>query len=267
MNSFDEILYRLVRDNRRVILPGIGAFITGASGEGTVFSPLLTHSDGFLEDEMQKEGIVSPRTFLEEFAENVTSVIEKKGQHYRIEGLGYFFNDGTIGFVFEKDDSCENSGDACTPAQRKRMWRIIGFTCLCLSVVGLQAFVIFKISGSESCFGMFSSKTGKTDRQFIIIDRSGDGSGTDDNDANSLQPSPHIKSYHVIAAFFEEKAAAENFVMQCRKMGYGKAEILFFTGILYPVSIGRFASPDEALVQKREYDSRFGENTLIFRTK
>ncbi|MDR0386073.1 MAG: hypothetical protein LBH60_08350, partial [Prevotellaceae bacterium] len=66
---------------------------------------------------------------------------------------------------------------------------------------------------------------------------------------------------------FEEKANAENFVIQCRKTGYDDAEILFFTCLMYPVSIGRFASPDKALKQKHEYDSIFGENSMIFKTE
>jgi hypothetical protein len=271
MNDFDEILYRLIRDNRRVIIPGVGAFINAPAGDSAIFSSLLKHNDGFLEDEMRKKGVADPAKFIAEFAENVTSLIEIKGQHYHIEGLGYFFKDDGVGFVFEKNNVCENLGDVRSSEKKdgkNRIWRILGLTGLCLSTSALLFFVIFRICGQDGLIGKVSSGTEKSGKQFVIIDKSGDDDhGAAENETNNLQPSPQIKNYHVVVACFEEKFNAENFVLQCRKIGYDKAEILFFTDFMYPVSIGRFAMPDEALKQKREYDGKFGENSLIFKTK
>ncbi|MDR2287179.1 MAG: hypothetical protein LBE04_06860 [Prevotellaceae bacterium] len=259
MGNFDEILCRLIRNNRRVIIPDIGAFITNSPDENTVFSPLLKHNDGFLENEMQKKGIANPANFLREFAENVISVIES-GQHYRIAGLGYFFKDGSIRFVFETTDEFdvyEHSDDIYISDKKRNknrarlVWSLI-FLCLFAAVI----VVVVRIHASNDLLNIFGSRTKKPDKQFVITDEAG-------NENNNRHLSPQMKYYHVIVACFEERDKAENFVLQCRKMGYDKAEILSFIGVFYPVSIGKFASPDEAINKKQEYDKIFGENSLI----
>ncbi|MDR1593595.1 MAG: hypothetical protein LBS43_03785 [Prevotellaceae bacterium] len=263
MGNFDEILCRLIRNNRRVIIPDVGAFITNSSDESTVFSPLLKHNDGFLKDEMQKEGIANPANFLREFAENVISVIEN-GQHYRIAGLGYFFKDGSIKFVFETTDDAdvyEHSDDIYLPEKKKNKNRarlVWGSILLCLPVV--VGVVAIKIYGSKDLLKMFNSQT---DKQFVIIDKSDNDFRAPENESGNLQASFQIKCYHVVAACFEEKSNAGNFVLQCRKIGCDKAEILSFTDAFYPVSIGKFTSLGEAMNKKQEYDKRFGENSLI----
>jgi hypothetical protein len=270
MGNFDEILCRLIRDNRRVIIPDIGAFITNSPNESTVFSPLLKHNDGFLEDEMQKKGIANPAIFLREFAENVISVIEN-GQHYRIAGLGYFFKDGSIRFVFETTDDAdvyEHSDDIYTPGKKRNknhirlVWSLI-FVCLFAAVIVAAV----KIHSSNDLLNMFGYNTKKPDKQFVIIDKAGNGNETVGDENDNRQLSSQTKYYHVIVACFEEKDNAENFVHQCRKMGYDNAEILSFIGVFYPVSIGKFASHHEAINKKQEYDKQFGENSLIMKTK
>jgi hypothetical protein len=270
MGNFDEILCRLVRNNRRVIIPDIGAFITNSSDEGMVFSPLLKHNDGFLEDEIRKEDIANPANFLRELAENVITVIEN-GRHYRIAGLGYFFKDGGIRFVFETNDDTDvykHSDDVYLPEtkeNKKRITLVWSSICLCLCIV--VGIIAVKIYGSNDLVEIFGSKTQKTGKQFAIIDKSGNDCDTVQNEPYRLQSYLQAKYYHVVTACFEEKDNAEKFVLQCRKTGYDKAEILPFTDVLYPVSIGKFTSFDEAMNKKQEYDSRFGENSLILYTK
>jgi hypothetical protein len=270
MGNFDEILCRLIRENRRVIIPDIGAFITNSSDENTVFSPLLKHNDGFLENEMQKEGIANPANFLREFAEHVISVIEN-GRHYRIAGLGYFFKDGSIRFVFKITDDADvydHSDDIYLPEKKENKNRarlVWGFIFLCLFVVIIV--VIIKIHASNDLLTMFGSHTKKSDKQFVVIDKSCNDDETAEDKAGNLQSSQQTKYYHVVVACFEEKDKAGDFVLQCRKMGYDKAEILLFTDVFYPVSIGKFTSPDDAMNKKQEYDKQFGENSLIMKTK
>jgi hypothetical protein len=268
MNNFDEILCRLIRNNRRVIIPYIGAFITNPSDESIVFSPLLKHNDGFLEDEMQKEGIANPANFLREFTENVISVIEN-GQHYRITGLGYFFKDGSIRFVFETINETavhEHSDDIYSPEKKrnknhiKLVWSLASLFLFAVIVV-----VAVKICASNDLLKMFVYYTKKYDNQFVIIDKTGNSDAVAENKTGNMQPSSQMQYYHVVVACFEEKNKAVDFVFQCRKTGYNKAEILSFIDVFYPVSIGKFSSFDEAMSEKHKYDEQFGENSLIMK--
>jgi hypothetical protein len=267
MSNFDELFCNLIRTNRRVIIPDIGAFITDSSDENTVFSPLLKHNDGFLEDEIQKKGIANPAVFLRELAENIISVVER-GQHYHIAGLGYFFKDGSIRFAFEeteKDVVSEHFDDVVFPENndRRSKSRIIASAiCLILIVLVALIFFIFRIHSSNDRHDMFVSQQAKPDGQFTIVEKSDTCAG-----ANDLQTFPQARSYHVVVACFEDEDNAAKFVVQCKKNGYAQAEILSMTDVFYPVSIGASASPDEALNKKQEYDQRFGENAMILKTK
>ncbi|MDR2027579.1 MAG: SPOR domain-containing protein [Prevotellaceae bacterium] len=263
MNDFDELLYRLIQNNRRVIIPDIGAFITNVPDENTVFSPLLKYNDGFLEDELQKEGIANPAGFLRELAENIISVVER-GRHYHIAGLGYFCKDESIRFVFEETDKdADSESDAGLPGEKEKKGKlrlVSALICLCLTLIVFLSFVVFDIYGSKKLPDMFTSQKEKPAGQFVIVDKSGDCDAAD-----SLDPFPQATGYHLVVACFEEKDNAEKFVLQCRKIGYDKAELLSVTNVLYTVSIGAFASRDEATEKKQEYDSRFGDNTMILK--
>jgi hypothetical protein len=267
MNNFDELLYRLIRNNRRVIIPDIGAFITNVPEENTVFSPLLKYNDGFLEDELQKEGIANPAVFLRELAENIISVVER-GQHFHIAGLGYFVKYEGISFEFERidnDNDSEYSGDAelLEAKKKKNKLRIsLALICLCLIILTVVIFIFFNIFDSKKTSNMFTSRKTPPDNQFVIIDRS------DDCDMeNYLQSFPQAASYHLVVACFEEKDNAEEFVLHCKKIGYDNAEILCLTTVLYTVTVGAFSSQDEAMTEKQKYDDRFGENSLIVKSK
>ncbi|MDR1339409.1 MAG: SPOR domain-containing protein [Prevotellaceae bacterium] len=267
MDSFDNILYKIIRRNRRVIIPDIGAFITNSDGDA-VFSPLLKQNDGFLEEEMKREGIAEPAVFLKDFVDNLVSVIDK-GQHYSIAGLGYFFREGSIHFAFEKNEDeagkkrSGNTEFVYLPKKRKkcRSGIVSGAICLCLIAFGCLFFLIFDICSSEA---PLVSRTKKPANQFAIVDESGDSAAINRETAGLLS---RIKNYYVVVACFEEKINAENFVQQCRKTGYGRAEILSMTGILYPVSIGGFSTQNEAMETKLKYDSIYNENSLIYKTK
>jgi hypothetical protein len=268
MSKFDELFCRLIRENRRIIIPDIGAFITNSSDENTVFSPLLKHNDGFLEEKLQKEGIVSPAVFLGELAENIICVVERR-QRYHIAGLGYFYKDGNIRFVFEETEkdtvAGEQSDDVCCPENNgnKNKLRIIwGLICLCVIILVYLLVFVFNIRRSRDRSDMFTFQTEKPVNQFVIVDKS------DMLDSiNNLQHLPVAKSYHVVAACFDEKDEAEKFVLQCKKIGYNKAEVLSMTDLFYPVSIGAYASQDEALNKKQECDSRLRGNSIILINK
>jgi hypothetical protein len=237
-----------------------------------VFSPLLKHNDGSLEEEMTKEGIANPAAFLKEFVENINSVINS-GQHYHISGLGYFVKKGDIRFVFEHNENAvtkKHSGDTeivyLSKREKRQSGIVSGAICLCLIAFGCLFFAVLNIYKSKDRLEPLTSGTNKPANQLIIIDKSDSIAETDGN-TNTIWLSSGMKSYHVVVACFEEKINAENFVLQCRLMGYDKAEILSMTGILHPVSIGSFASQNEALETKLKYDSLFGENSLIYKIK
>jgi hypothetical protein len=257
MSNLDELFCRLIRNNRRIIIPDIGAFITNSPDENTVFSPLLKHNDGLLEEELQKEGVADTAVFLKELAENIISVVER-GQRYHIAGLGYFLKDGSIRFVFEeteKDVAGEHSDDAefsKNKGNKSKLWIILGLICLCVIV-----FLLYRYSLRDES-DMFGFQTEKPANQFVIVDKSDTCNGI-----NDPQSFPQAKSYHVVIACFGEKDNAEKFVLQCKQNGYDKAEILFLTNVFYPVSIGAFSSQNEALNIKQEYETRFGEKSVI----
>jgi hypothetical protein len=266
MKNFDELLYKLIRGNRRVIIPDIGAFITGSEDNNTVFSPLLKHNDGFLEDRLRREGIADPAMFIRELAENIISVVER-GQHFRIAGLGYFFKDGSIRFVFDtgaKNNVGERSVDNRSPKKtrtKNKVWLVAGLILLGLTVTtGLLLIVSGRVSKKPA--DMFTMKIEKHNNQLTIIDKS-DESG----EIGDVQTLPMARNHHVIVACFEERDGAEQFVMQCRTNGYEKTEILCITDMLYLVSVGVFTSSNDAMNAKREYDRRFNENSIILKTK
>ncbi|MDR2383107.1 MAG: SPOR domain-containing protein [Prevotellaceae bacterium] len=265
MSNFDELFCTLIRSNRRVIIPDIGAFITNSPDESTVFSPLLKHNDGFLENELQKAGFVNPVVFLRELAENIIFILER-GQCYHIAGAGYFFKEESIRFAFEdaeKDavrEHSDNTGFSRNNGNKCKLWIIAGLICICAIVVVFLLFLIFNIYNTKVKPDMFTFQIEKPAHQFAIVNKS----GTCD-EINALQVFPQAKSYHVVVACFEEKDNAEKFVLQCKKNGYAHAEILSMTSVLYPVSIGAFVSRDEALNKKQEYDDRFGENAMILK--
>jgi hypothetical protein len=235
-----------------------------------VFSPLLKHNDGFLEEELQKEGVADSSVFLRELAENIISVVER-GQHYYIAGLGYFSKDGSIRFVFretEPDLAGEHAGDAGDAGflrnrvNKSKPWIIPGLICLGVIVFILLLFFLFNIYSSRDRSEMFTFYMEKPAKRFVIVDKSDTCGGI-----NDLQSFPQAKIYHVVAACFEEKDNAEKFVSQCKKNGYDKAEILFLTSVFYPVSIGAFSSQDEALINKQEYECRSGKHSMILISK
>ncbi|MDR0725088.1 MAG: SPOR domain-containing protein [Prevotellaceae bacterium] len=266
MRNFDELLCTLIQNNRRVIIPDIGAFITNSPDENMVFSPLLKHNDGFLEDKLQKEGFDNPAVVLQELAENIISVVER-GQRYHIAGAGYFFKEEGIRFAFENTEKdevrelSENTGYSRNNGNKSKLWIITALLCICMIVVIYLLLRIFNIYNTKTMSDKFTFPTEKPAHQFAIVDKSGVC-----DEITALQVFPQAKSYHVVAACFEEKDNAEKFVLQCKKNGYNRAEILSLTNVLYPVSIGAFASQDEALSKKQEYDERFGENSMILRT-
>jgi hypothetical protein len=274
MDNFDDILYKIIRRSRRIIIPGIGAFISNSADEKTVFSPLLKHSDGVLEEEMIKEGIDSPAECLTKFADNIITATDN-GRRYNIKGMGYFFKDESIRFVFDDEENTgkqKNTVDTTIvylPEKEKvrsNAGIISGVICLCIIAFGCLIFVILNMSSTDDGLDRLISQTEKPESRFIIIDKSNDSVATG-GEQDSSQLLEMIRSYHVVVAFFEEKVSAENFVQQCRKMGYDKAEILSITGILYPVSIGGFSSQNEAMDTKHRYDSIYSENALIYKIR
>jgi len=268
MYNFDEILYKTVQDNRRVIIPNLGAFINNFDDGTIVFSPFLKTNDGFLEDELQREGIANPAEFLTQFTDNVISAIDK-GLNFNIAGLGYFFKDGSIQFAFQNAEEPSVTAPE-TPEYSKENKTKSGFiflaACLCLIGFSVLIFFLLRRQDTRDQLEPLISQTEKPENQFVIIDKSDDETVIDNEINGSKTPQTNI-NFHVITGCFEEKINAEHFVLQCKKMGYANSGILAQIGLLYPVSIGNFASQDDAMNKKKEYDDKFEENSWILRVK
>jgi hypothetical protein len=197
-------------------------------------------------------------------------VIEN-GSRYNLAGLGYFFKDESIQFVFDPplftiegkntipEREEENvAGEEQTPLPESRKTVVVISISACLLIVVAALVILLRLSGSTDLSDPLISLSTPSESQFVIID-------SEENDIE-ITPLPNL-NYHVIAGCFEEKLNAENFVLQCKTQGYDKSEILLQIGLLYPVSIGNFATYTEALNKKKEYDEKYDEETWIYRVK
>ena len=123
--TIDKHLKDLVENNRRIIIPDLGAFLT-KEGEGQekslIFSSFLKYNDGFLEKYVgekdgisQQEGAEQVKQFVEEVNKTV-----KARKNYEIPGLGYFYMDdrGSVAFQSKAEEAKEKATVA-SPAPAK----------------------------------------------------------------------------------------------------------------------------------------------------
>lgn len=111
MAVIDKYIKEFVHNNRRVIIPDLGAFLLKDSGnEGNktiIFSSFLRYNDGFLEEVLaQKANLdkASASVAVKKFTEEITRAMRNK-KRYEIPDFGYFALDdkGTIQFIAYKD--------------------------------------------------------------------------------------------------------------------------------------------------------------------
>ncbi|MDR3266943.1 MAG: hypothetical protein LBT24_05165 [Tannerella sp.] len=279
IDNLEEILCKIIKNNRRVIIPNLGAFINNSSDGSIIFSPLLTTNDGFLVDELYKEGIDNPVMSLKKFYRNVLAVIEN-GSRFNIAGLGYFLKDESIQFIFEtpifattdetnsvlaseeenivqqEENTVQQEEEKPVPESAVSL--VVVSISACLLIAASVFVLLLRLYGATEQLDPLISPPETSETQFIITDTV--------IDDEPLTPLANL-NYHVIAGCFEEKLNAEIFIQQCKALGYDKSEILPQIGILYPVSICNFTTHSEAAVKKKEYDEKYGEDTWIYKTK
>lgn len=119
MTVVDKYLKELVQNNRRVIIPDLGAFLLKESGSDKVviFSSFLRYNDGFLEDaivEKAKIDKTEASAVIRRFVEGINKQTKNK-KRYQINGFGYFSLDekGVIQFICtdEIEDVEANNND------------------------------------------------------------------------------------------------------------------------------------------------------------
>ena len=255
MNNFNEILKKTVFNNRRVIIPDLGAFIYDSAENTIVFSTLLKNNDTFLEQELYKNGISNPSAELAKFINKVTSTA-KRGKRFHIYDFGYFFGEGeTLQFMPVQGTSQKHK------ARRKisrRLKAAIYFVSLIItSVMGFQ---IYRNIISHNSVNVIM-QSHQSEKGFVIASK------IPESDTLASVYSGYGTCFHIVVGCFEEKANADRFVFQCKNRGFAKAEIISRIGRLFPVSIGNYTSQNEAVKLKNEYNVKYHEHAWVYTTK
>lgn len=276
MYDFDSTLKRVIIENRRVIVPDLGAFIK--NDDKPVFSALLKYNDGFLEEQLQKEGVADPAKLIKSFVEDVKYVTDE-GQQFHIDGLGYFYSeDNNLQFYFENwqetpavvasapvNDTQPTVTEKPQKENKGKFWVIFAAICLAIIALGAAYFFLLKPNSAENELKPIISQTEKPENQFTLSDSTANKTAGKP-ETEPVATSPNLE-FHVIAGCFEEKINAENFVAQCKKWGYKNAQILSKISDLYPVSIESFATMSEAVAAQEKYDDKYEEDTWVYRVK
>ncbi|MDR2423531.1 MAG: SPOR domain-containing protein [Prevotellaceae bacterium] len=255
MNNFNEILKKTVFNNRRVIIPDLGAFIHDSTENTIVFSTLLKNNDTFLEQELYKNGINNPSAELATFINKVNTTT-KRGKRFNIYDFGYFFSEGeTLQFMPVKGMSQKIK----TRKKISKKWKIAIFliTLIITTVTGLQ---IYRSIVSHNSVNAIMHNH-QIEKRFAVAGK------TAENHSSDCIYSGYGRNFHIVVGFFEKKANAEQFVFQCKNRGYAEAKIISRIGELFPVSIGSYASTGEAVKYKNEYNSKYREQAWIYATK
>ncbi|MDR2466653.1 MAG: SPOR domain-containing protein [Prevotellaceae bacterium] len=304
MYGFEKILQQAVLNNRRVIIPNLGAFINNSSDRTIVFSSLLKTDDGFLEKELRSYGIGNAPEMLQNFVRNALSAMENK-RRFNISGLGYLYQESNnIQFVPEIDLEKHNEAIAPLPLnylQKRRRHRIgsaiatAGISCIML---GTFTYYLFGITDAAMPLEPLISKVETPEKQFTIAESAPEvrtaaevktaatttttkattkattttkatATGVSEVKvrAVSAEYAGNSLSYHVIAGCFEDRMNAERFVVHCKREGYPNAAIIAKLGNLTPVTIGSFSSREEASAFKREYNDRYMESAWVYSAK
>ncbi|MFI3324459.1 MAG: hypothetical protein SNI45_07060 [Rikenellaceae bacterium] len=85
------VISQYLRDNRRLVIPQLGAFLVKEPGQRIVFSPLLTRDDGVLRQLLLDAGVseVAAVGLMDRLLFDVRFVMENGGD-YLLEGVGRF---------------------------------------------------------------------------------------------------------------------------------------------------------------------------------
>ena len=119
MLVIDNYLKELVENNRRVIIPDLGAFLLKENENGTktiIFSSFLRYNDGFLEESISgkanfKKADVSAA--IKKFVNDVKKQLRNK-KNYGIDGFGYFYIDEKGAVLFCPYNDTVNSEEPIT---------------------------------------------------------------------------------------------------------------------------------------------------------
>jgi hypothetical protein len=278
MFDFEKFLKDLIIKNRRVIIPELGAFLlTDASNsKSVIFSAFLRYNDGFLESSLQQNGITEQDSvnMIKNFVSNVNDSLDA-GENFHISDLGYFTKDGKgIQFVFEiETDVVQPLPPPVTPPvpannwkninpnsnKDRKPWIIAGIACTFVIIV-LGAYFLFSGDGGNNNI----VKAPIPEATPVTPPEPKD----DDKSANIQQPvvQPADLRYHVIAGCFAEKINAERFLQTCKELKFVSAEILPQIGELYPVSIEKFATLNEANRKRDAYNEEYDSEAWVYKT-
>ncbi len=121
--TVDKYLKGLALNNRRVIIPDLGAFLSkegDENGNNLIFSSFLKYNDGFLESYIAEKENITPTeslVLIQRFVEEVNKAIKAK-RKYEVEGFGHFYMDERGGVAFSTEES--KSQPVAPPVQESK---------------------------------------------------------------------------------------------------------------------------------------------------
>ncbi|MDR0560473.1 MAG: hypothetical protein LBG92_09890 [Prevotellaceae bacterium] len=260
-NNFEKILRETVTENRRVIIPDLGAFISDSVENTIVFSTLLKYNDGLLAGKLRASGIDNPELATGKFVSGIVNTLER-GEVFNIKGLGYFYREEeNLQFKFDRTNGEKESSENVKKSLNKKL-AIAFFISATIFMLMFFMYRFFMPASNADALANI-----QPDNRFTVIDK------TYENDSLTVfygtEPALTAgkQTCCVVAACFEKKINAEKFVVQCINEGYTDAAVLPPIGNLFPVAVAFSTSYSEAMKLKKEYDGKFSENTWIYATK
>lgn len=292
MFDFEKFLGDLILKNRRVIVPDLGAFLltdTASRGKSIIFSTFLRYNDGFVEGALKQNGIAEHDSvkLLKDFVFNVNNTLDA-GEEFRINNLGYFTRDDKgIQFVFDQmqaDGTHESEPHpapgtelhtlqleknvAAPPSTSRRIWIAVSIvSAWAVIVVGI--YILFVGNDSDTLKGQTADILPPVTTQAVeqTTPTKTVGAKIDQpQQSTALMAAAQSLHYHVVVGCFAEKINSERFLQKCREMGFATAEILPQIGGLYPVSIEKFATFNEADRRKDNYIAQHDSEAWVYRT-
>ncbi|MDR2562763.1 MAG: hypothetical protein LBC98_02340 [Prevotellaceae bacterium] len=292
MFDFEKFLGDLILKNRRVIVPDLGAFLltdTASRGKSIIFSTFLRYNDGFIESALKQKGISEHDSvkLLKDFVFNVNNTLNA-GEEFRIANLGCFTKDDKgIQFLFDARDTnsqtvelhTEPSGaspfttsleknSAPPPRVSRRVW-VVASVVSAWAIIAAGIYFVLENSG-ESLKGQTADAIQQPVTATIVEPVASKMTESrkiePEKQATSLMAAAQSLHYHVVVGCFAEKINSERFLQKCREIGFASAEILPQIGGLYPVSIEKFATFNEADRRKDDYIAQHDGEAWVYRT-
>jgi|ADurb_Cas_02_Slu_FD_contig_21_5559319_length_1035_multi_3_in_0_out_0_1 cell division septation protein DedD len=108
----EQYILQLIKNNNRLILPGLGAFIMVKENDQTVlFNSFLTFNDGLMANHISEQEKISTEMAndkIAKYVENIKDELSSKG-HYTIPGFGTLTStDGNIAFEYNSNPVSES---------------------------------------------------------------------------------------------------------------------------------------------------------------